>query len=191
LNDRELMAFFKDVCGAFADSKFLHYNLPRANRVLTAIDDRQLADAVPNLAATKITGTSVHEACELMRMVPELQHFFGEGLFPIGCLYGQCSLLSSFGPLFPSRTHEFFEYGKRGQFDKLFPMLRQYLDVADEVLSPTRGKTLIDGAYDKMAVRMSGIDFPPRLLSPFEWFSEETYQACRKILHEKYADWMR
>lgn len=190
LNDAELMTFFKDVCGTFPDSKFLHYNLPRAGRVLTAADYRRLADEVSNLAATKITGTTVSEATELMTTVPELQHFFGESLFPIGCLYGECSLLSSFAPMMPSRTKEFFEYGRRRQFDKLFALLGRYLAVMDDVLSPTRGKNLIDGAYDKMIVRLGGLEFPPRLLSPYEWFPETTYQACRKILHEKYADWM-
>ncbi|MBN1641059.1 MAG: dihydrodipicolinate synthase family protein, partial [Anaerolineae bacterium] len=52
VNDREMVAFFRDVCGAFPDSRFLHYNLPRAKRVLNGRDYRQLVDAVPNLAAT-------------------------------------------------------------------------------------------------------------------------------------------
>ncbi|MCX6623421.1 MAG: dihydrodipicolinate synthase family protein [Acidobacteria bacterium] len=190
LNDEELLRFFKDVCGAFPDSDFLHYNLGRSKRILTARDYRRIADAVPNLAATKITSTSVYDASALMRLVPEVQHFFGEALFPIGCLYGECSLLSSFGGLMPTRTREFFEYGRSKQFDKLFPMLRDYLNVVEDFLAPTSSKELIDGAYDKMLVRMSGIDFPLRLLSPYEQFPEETFEACWKILREKHGDWL-
>lgn len=33
LDDDELMTFFKDLCGTFPDSQFLHYNLPRARVV--------------------------------------------------------------------------------------------------------------------------------------------------------------
>ena len=190
LNDEELLRFFKDVCGAFPDSSFLHYNLGRAKRMLTAGDYRRIADAVPNVPVTKITGTSVYEAAGLMRQVPEVQHHFGEALFPIGCLYGECSLLSSFGALMPKRTQEFFEYGRTQQFEKLFPMLRDYLNVVEDFLAPTAYKELIDGAYDKMIVRLSGLDFPLRLLSPYEWFPEEVFDACRKILEEKHADWL-
>jgi dihydrodipicolinate synthase/N-acetylneuraminate lyase len=185
-----LMTFFRDVCGAFPDAAFLHYNLPRAKRVMTPLDYRLVINEVPNLVATKNTGTTVSATAELMRAVPEMQHFFGEAQFPIGCLYGECSLLSSYGPMFPSRTKAFFEYGRSRQFDKLFPTLREHLDAVDDVLSPTRGKTLIDGAFDKMLIRLGGVDFPLRLLSPYESFSEEIFQACRKILYEKYADWM-
>ena len=38
LNDREMTRFFTDVCGRFPDSTFLHYNLMRAKRLLTAAD---------------------------------------------------------------------------------------------------------------------------------------------------------
>ena len=190
LNDNELLTFFTDVCGAFPDSKFLHYNLDRTKRILTANDYRRLADAIPNLAATKITGSNIYEAVRVMKMVPELQHFFGEELFPIGCLYGECSLLSSYGAMIPSKTKEFFEYGRTGQFDKLFPMFGQYLGLTYDVLAPTLGNELIDGAYDKMLVRLGGLDFPPKMLSPYECFPEETFRACQKILTEKYPDWL-
>ena len=190
LNDREMLTFFRDVCGAFPDARFLHYNLPRTKRLLTAADYRRVADAVPNLAATKNTGLTVAGVAELMRAVPEVQHFFGEALFPTGCLYGTCSLLSSFGPMLPSKTREFFEYGRTRRFDKLFPFQRDYLTVIEDVLAPMRSTPLIDGAYDKVLVRLGGVNMPLRLLSPYESFSEEVYQECHRILHEKYADWL-
>jgi len=191
LNDHELMRFFKDVCGSFPDSKFLHYNTARGGRVLTGADYRRIADEVPNLVATKITGTQVPAALELMRTAPDLQHFFTDYLYPIACLYGECSFLSSYGPMVPSRSKQLFEYGRSGQFEKLFPLFRRYMDVVDDVFSPISGTTLIDGASDKMIVRLGGVsDFPIRMLSPYEGYPEAAFQACRKILTEKYSDWI-
>ncbi|PYV12431.1 MAG: hypothetical protein DMG07_17125 [Acidobacteria bacterium] len=190
LNDTEALTFFRDVCGTFPDSHFLHYNLPRAKRELSAADYRRIADAVSNLVATKNTGRNAYEVRRLMRVVPEIQHFFGEAQFPLGCLFGECSLLSSFGALFPSQTHEFFEFGRTRQFDKLLPLWARYLDVIDDFIEPTRGKSLIDGAYDKMIVRLSGLDMPLRLLSPYESFSEEVFRACRRALEQKHPDWL-
>ena len=190
LNDAELLRFFKDVCGTFPDASFLHYNLPRAKRVLTPSDYCRITDVVPNLVATKNTGTNVDSTRELICSTPELQHFLGETMFPIGCLHGECSLLSSFGIMIPSKTKEFFEYGRTRQFDKAFPMLAKYLAMVSDVLGPTGGDARIDGAYDKILVRLGGVEMPLRLLSPYEGFSEEVFEQCRGVFENKYADWV-
>jgi len=190
LNDFELLTFFRDVSTSFPDARFLHYNLPRAKRVLNARDYRRIVDEVPNLVATKNTSASIAETAALMRVVPELQHFFGEEQFPIGCLYGECSLLSSFAPMLPRRTIEFFELGRTRQWDRLFLMMRDYMKVVYDVLAPTEGLSLIDGAYDKMLIRLGGLDFPLRLLSPYQGMPEEVFDACSKILYERYSDWL-
>ena len=190
LNDGEVLTFFRDVCGAFPDSKFLHYNLPRAKRELTAGDYRRAADAVENLAATKNTGTTVASTAQLMKLTPEIQHFFGEAMFPTGSLHGACSLLSSFAPMIPTRTKEFFEYAKTGQIEKLFRFQKEYLDAVEDVIAPLRRRALIDGAYDKVLVRLGGIDMPLRMLSPYEAFSEDVFEECRSILHSRYSTWL-
>jgi dihydrodipicolinate synthase/N-acetylneuraminate lyase len=191
LDDRELSRFFREVCGAFPDSKFLHYNLARSRRVLTAGDYRRIAAVVPNLVATKNTGTTVADTAELMRTVPELQHFFGEAMFPTGCLFGECSLLSSFGPMLPSRTREFFECGRARDFGNLFRLQAEYLAFIAEIMSPLQGASRMDGAYDKMWVRLSGVPMPLRLLSPYESFSEDECEQCRRILLDRCRDWAR
>lgn len=182
LNDNEVLRFFVDVCSAYPDAKFLHYNLLRTKRLLTGREYRRIADAVPNLVATKNTGTTVHTTMELLQHAPDLQHFMGEAMFPIGCLHGECSLLSSFGPLVPKQTHQLFEYGRTRQWDKLFPYQAEYLKNIEEIIAPLRRQSLIDGAYDKMLVRLSGLAMPLRLLSPYEGFSEAVYEECRQIL---------
>ena len=190
LNDAEVMRFFVDVCSSFPDAKFLHYNLMRTKRLLTGAEYRRIADAVPNLVATKNTGTTVNGTMELLRNSGDLQHFLGEAMFPTGCLHGECSLLSSYGPLFPKHTHKLFEYGCAKQWDKLFAHQAGYLRAVEEVIAPLRRHTLIDGAYDKALVRLAGIPMPLRLLSPYEGFSAETFDECKRILDQKYADWL-
>lgn len=190
LNDTELLTFFKDVCGSFPEASFLHYNLLRARRVLGPGDYRRIVDEVPNLVATKNTGTTVDSTRELICTTPELQHFLGETMFPIGCVYGECSLLSSFAMMIPSKTKEFFEYGRTRQFEKVFPMQGEYLNMVWDVLQPTVHADRIDGAYDKMLVRLGGLEMPLRLLPPYQGFSEEVFDRCRSIFHERYSAWI-
>lgn len=187
LHDCEVLRFFRDVCGEFPDAKFLHYNLGRAKRILNAEDYRILVKEIPNLVATKNTGVSIAETFALVKTTPELQHFFGESTYPYGCLIGNCSLLSSFGAVLPAQTHQLFQYGQSKQVELLFKHQTDYLEVFTAVLAPTGGARLMDGAYDKLLVRLSGLEFPMRLLSPYETFSEEIYDQCRLALQTQMA----
>jgi dihydrodipicolinate synthase/N-acetylneuraminate lyase len=189
LNDREVMRFFKDVCLAYPDARFLHYNLLRTKRLLTALDYRKIVDEVPNLVATKNTSPDVTHTASLMRSVPELQHFFGEASFPTGCQYGECSLLSSFAPLFPARTLELFEHACSGRMADLFQAQKEYLSTVYDVIGPMLREPLIDGAYDKALLRLGGFPMPLRLLSPYSAVAEEIYLECERILNLKYRSY--
>ncbi|MCE5308628.1 MAG: dihydrodipicolinate synthase family protein [Acidobacteriales bacterium] len=190
LNDSEVLRFFRDVCGTFPDARFLHYNLGRTKRVLAPADYRRIAGEVPNLAATKNTGLTIRETSELLRLAPEMQHFLSEYMYPAGCMQGECSMLSSLGPMMPAKTKELFEYGRTGQVEKLFRLHAEYVRVAEAVLAPMRRRPMMDGAYDKVLKRLGGVPMPLRLLSPYDCFSEEVYEECRRILdaHPGWAD---
>lgn len=190
VNDTELLRFFDDVCGRHPECRFLHYNLPRSKRVLTGADYCRVLERTPNLVATKNTSPGVDHAIDLMLHSPELQHFFGEWTFPTACLWGECSLLSSWAPLFPSRTKEIFALAQSGQTAEFFRKHQEYLAAALDVLGPMRRRALMDGAYDKAIARLGGFEMPMRLLSPYEALPEAVYDECRAILHEKYSDWL-
>lgn len=191
LNDQEMMTFFRDVCGAFPAAQFLHYNLPRTKRVLTGADYRRLIAVIPNLVATKNTGGGLERAADLMNNAGELQHFFGEQNFPHGCMYGECALLSSFGPMSPQKAKALFEAGRSGDWVNLFKLQKEFHDMLHGVLGPALAEGRIDGAYDKMLVRLGGLEeMPLRLLSPYQGFSEEQYQACKRALHEHFPEFL-
>ena len=185
------MTFFCEVCGAFPEAKFLHYNLPRAGRVLEAVDYRPLVNAVPNLVATKNTGGGHKRAAELVSQVGELQHFLGEGNFLQGCLYGECSLLSTFGSLSPQRVKAYFAAAHAKDWPRMLTLQRDFHDMLADLFTILAGESRIDGAYDKLWVRLGGFDeMPLRLLSPYHGFSEQQYQACKAMLKSKYSDWI-
>ena len=190
LNDDEYITYFKDVCGIFPDARFIHYNLPRPKRVLLGPEYRRLEEAVPNLAGTKNTRTDINDIVSIATHTSEIQHFWGEQAFALGCLYDECSILSSWGALFPTKTKEYFHYGVTGQIEKLFRMHTEYIQVMDTFDAPTREAQRIDGAWDKMIVRASGIDMPLRLLSPYQGFDMETFEVCLNAVKEKYPDWL-
>ncbi len=191
LTDAEVMTFFRDVCGAFPAAQFLHYNLPRAGRVLEARHYRPLVDALPNLVATKNTGGGHRRAAELVSQVGELQHFLGEGNFLQGCLYGECSLLATFGSLSPHQVKNYFAAAQTGDFPTMLALQRGFHDLLADLFDALAGARKIDGAYDKLWLRLGGFEeMPLRLLSPYQGFSEAQFQACRQLLESKYDDWL-
>ena len=190
LNDSEYLTYFVDVCGSFPEASFLHYNLPRPKRVLVTEDYKRLQDEVPNLVATKYTSASLSECASLVNET-DLQHFFGDNNFPSGCLFGECSLLSSYGPLIPKRTLEYFQYGRDRDIEKLFKMQAKITSVMADFLGPVINLSLIDGAYDKMIVRAGGVDMPLRLLSPYQGIELDTFNKCLENLIQKHGDWIQ
>jgi len=58
------------------------------------------------------------------------------------------------------------------------------------VLGPLLVKERIDGAYDKVIVRLGGLEaMPLRLLSPHHGFDEHEDQPGRRIFDQRYAAW--
>ena len=192
LNDDEVVTFFRDVCGSFPDSQFLHYNLTRAKRVLGGKDYRRVIEVVPNLVATKSTTGGLEGTADLMRHSAELQHFMGEANFPHGCMYGECSLLATYAFMAPHKSWELFEAGRAMQMEKLFTLQHQFHDMRTVLWSTVKeAQQLINGAREKIMVRLGGLEeMPLRLLSPYQSCSEEQYQACKRVMYEKYPDWI-
>lgn len=180
LADAEMMDFFRRVGGAFPDAKFLHYNLPRAKRVLTGRDYRVIADAVPNLVATKNSTSDYARVADLMTHAPDLQHCFLENAFALGCLFGECSLLCSLGLLFPQLLSRLFEAGKSRRVAELMELHKTVNAIAPALFKPLTAPH-IDGAYDKFYVWLRDPSFPLRLLPPYEGLSVEEAGLAQKV----------
>ena len=158
---------------------------------MEANDYVPLIEAVPNLAATKNTGGGMARAAALVSKAGELQHFLGEGNFLQGCLYGECSLLATFGKLTPLKTKQYFAAAQQGDHLTMIQMQQGFHNMLQDLFAHLSGERRIDGAYDKLWTKLGGQPkFPLRLLSPYHGFTDEHYQACRQMLAEKYADWV-
>lgn len=181
LNDTELLTYFQDVCGTFPDCSFLHYNLLTAYRTLNTADYVRLADAVPNLVATKNTGFDAGGLIDLIPQTPALQHFLGEMNFAHGSLVGECSLLPSISLAQPEKLKALFAAGQQRDTARLFSLQHELRLFTRTVLGPLLAQRRIDGAYDKLLLRLSGFEgMPLRLLSPYQGFSEAEYDACQQ-----------
>jgi hypothetical protein len=92
----------------------------------------------------------------------------------------------------PHKTKALFDAGRNGQLVELFRLQKEFHDMLVGVLGPVLAQERIDGAYDKMLVRLGGFEeMPLRLLSPYQCFTEEQYQSCKAALHDRFPEWVR
>lgn len=185
LDESEMMLFFKTVCGEFPDCQFLHYNLPRAKHIITGTQYRRIIDQVPNLVATKNSSTDYARTADLMTHVPDLQHFFLEGNFAMGCTMGECSLLCSYDAIFPKTTWKFYEAGLRKDLPELFRITKLLYDF-DKTIFAHCNRQMIDGSYDKTYIWLRYPEFSYRLQPPYIGLSEEEASTCRHIFESQF-----
>ncbi len=186
LNEIEAMLFFKTVCGRLPDCQFLHYNLLRAKRIIRGAEYDRICQQVPNLVATKNSSTDYARTADLMRNAPQLQHFFLEGNFAMGCTLGECSLLCGYGYLFPKTSWQFFEAGVDHDLPELFRITRLLWECTQDLFAHCQ-REMIDGCYDKTFIWLRDPMFPNRILPPYIGLSEEELRVCRKVFEEKYS----
>jgi len=179
LDESEAMLFFKTVCGTYPDARFLHYNLPRAGRIIRGPEYRRIADNVPNLVATKNSTSDYTRTADLIKHAPDLQHFLLEINYAMGCTVGPCSLLCSFASLYPKTSWRYFEAGLKGDFVEAFRICELFRQACD-ALAGKAARAMIDGAYDKTFVWLRDPTFPTRLLPPYFGMSRDDLDAVRR-----------
>lgn len=188
LSDRELFLFFEQVCSTFPDCQFMHYNLPRAKRLVNGKEYARLADANPNLVATKNCGDSLALLQGLVENAPQLQHFLSEAGYVYGSMFGECSILASFIMNW-SKLQALLEAGKRRDIAAATNINRE-INIVVQTLFEAVPDSRIDGSYDKLFEKMYDAEVPLRLLPPYIGSSDEEFQAFVRLLQERLPEWV-
>lgn len=176
LNDFEVATFFAETCGRFPDCEFLHYNLPRANRILTGPEYGGLAAKHPNLVATKNSTTDEDPLRGLFEHAPQLRHFITEAGFAKAAFIGDCGFLVSIASLDPAQAKRYFEAGQARDETTLREMAGRFQAQIDLLMSSVTRGAHMDGAFDKMFCRIRDPEFPLRLLPPYMSVSNEEFE---------------
>lgn len=190
LNDRELRQYFAAVCDGFPELQFLHYNLMRTGRLVRPAEYAELAEAHPNLVATKYGAGDPETVAGLLRLAPQLRHFFTEPGFYVGAPLGECGFLASIAASNPSRAWAYFRAGVDGDQAALAAYYRELAGMMGAIRSAAGGMGLTDGAYDKIISKVADPDFPLRLLPPYQTSTEAGYRAYREALERDFPAWL-
>jgi dihydrodipicolinate synthase/N-acetylneuraminate lyase len=190
LTDPEVLIFLRDVCSAFPDSLFMHYNTGRVGRILNGRHYRPVIEAVPNLVATKTMAGDLATVGSVVRDAPELMHFLGETSITYGSLFGEVALLGTFGALAPKKSWAVLRAANEGRHREAAAIGSWFERLGREVFDPLMADRRIDGAYDKLIEKLSPgqAGFPLRMLSPYRTLTDDEYRQAAKTLREQFPD---
>jgi len=190
LTDAEVIRYLTDVCGAYPDARFMHYNTAKSGRVVVGALYQELVTAIPNLVATKTMSADLAVVAGVVREAPELMHFLTEPSVAYGALFGEVGLLGTFGALAPRRSWELLAAANGGDAGRAAEIGAWFERLSDEVLGPLMVDRRVDGAYDKTIAKLSdGLrDFPLRMLSPYRTIGDEEFAAAERRLQERFPE---
>jgi len=190
LTDAEVRTFFDAVLGPFEDCQFLHYNLLRTKRLVTAGEYAAIAADHPNLVATKNSTDSMLRIRELIDTAPMLQHFLNEHGFLFGSLIGECGLLISMATTNHTMGQRYFDAGRGRDVETLVRLEGELAQIGQKFAETVGGGVVrIDGAYDKVLWRLHDPRFPLRMQPPYEGADSAAADAFRAFLYEQYPHW--
>ena len=188
-DEQEARAIVDAICGGSPDSRFLHYNLPRAGRLVAPHEYAQWIDAYPNLVATKYGAGDHRVVAGLLREAPQLTHYLSEQGYYLGAPLGPCAIVASAASIRPSRARRYLDAGASGDPVEFAALYRELVGVTRALLDAV-GPGRIDGAYDKVLARMHDPEFPLDLLPPWTPATESAYRAFRDAVARDYPEWI-
>lgn len=189
LSDTEVAIFFDETCGRFPEARFLHYNLPRAKRLITAEEYGVLADRHPNLVATKSGAADAKTLEALFEHAGVLRHFVTEPGFSPGILLGNCGFLVSIASINPTRARIYFEAGLQRDVKLLEVMAGELAEMLRSLVEAVGSEVHIDGAFDKVFNKLHDPRFPLRLLPPYVSMSDEAFTRYQTFLEQRFPQW--
>jgi len=189
LSRKELFTFFHGLCDRFPDCRFLHYNLPRSNRMVTIGEYEELADRIPNLAAVKYSTQDMAVIHSIMSSDCPMQFFFLEGAYGYGSMFGECGFLISKASMNFERAWEYFEVGKECDYAKIAEFNNEFAAISRALHGIVSGGK-IDGAYDKIFAKFITPSFPLRLLPPYETSGEDDFIRYFEYMKKNHPQWL-
>jgi dihydrodipicolinate synthase/N-acetylneuraminate lyase len=190
LSEKEVFHFFRETCGRFPDLQFLHYNLQRAGRLLTATEYAALAQEHENLVATKNSTRDTMLLQALLEKAPQLRHFFAEPSFAYASLLGECGFLISISSIHLQRAREYYEAGVNGDVKTLMTLQKELVTMVDKLISIVGNEAHMDASYDKVFCKLQHKEFPLRLLPPYSAVSDKTFAEYTDFLRSNFPHWL-
>ena len=190
VSDEEALIFFKTICHAFPDYRFMHYNNAlRSRKRLAPADYKRLVEEIPNLVAVKFIAPSFDEIQTFAALDLPIRVFFLEYAYGYGSMvYNQFGYLASITNCSYSVMRAYYEAGRRQDWDTILEIHKDFPLVYDALFSHCPGGK-IDSSYDKLFLQFSIPEFPARILPPYVGCTQQQVESFKADMKKKLPHW--
>jgi dihydrodipicolinate synthase/N-acetylneuraminate lyase len=190
--EAEAFTFFQRICTRFPQCEFLHYNVRRSGRLLSAAEYGRLAAAFPNLVSAKLAGATGEDALAIHKAAPRLKLFLTEKTFADAHALGvPAGFLISYASLSWPLAHRYYDAVVAGDSATVATMRAEQDGVIKILRETVAGAAHMDGAFDLMFVKRHLPEFPLRLLPPYAYVSDEAYGRFIDGVRQQYPHWLQ
>ena len=190
VSNEEALIFFKTVCGAFPEYRFMHYNNAlRSRKRLSPKDYKRLVAEIPNLVAVKFIAPSFNEIHEFSRLDLPIRVFFLEYAYGYGSMvYPEFGYLASITNCSYPIMRAYYEAGEKQDWATILKIHNDFPVVYDALFSNCPGDK-IDSSYDKLFLQFTIPEFPSRILPPYVGCPDAQVEGFKAAMREKLPHW--
>ncbi len=182
--------FVNRLCAAHRDCNFIFVQHRAQHNAPLPPDLKVLEEKNPNLVAVKQGGHAYVDARYSAALETPLSmvEYYLDYAWTYANLYFDPSFMPSTISCSYRRTIDFYEAGLRKDI-ALCTEIDKEIQKADQLMAELFPMDRIDGAYDKMWLKMSIPDYPLRLYPPYECFSDELFEEYRDRMKQLLPNW--
>ncbi len=147
------------------------------------------AGEFPNFVGVKYTGRELAQILKLVRADTPLQFYLTDISFGYACIAGECGYLIAMGSINFKRAWEYFHFCKQKKLYNINEYQNELCEI-NQYIHKITDVPKIDGAYDKMYMKLINNNFPLRLLPPYETNTDEVFEKLVDYLRKNYPQWL-
>ena len=147
--------FLVDCCAAVPDIAVIHYNIARTKKLFFAEDYLRVLPKAPTIIGSK-AAIPFNQYVELITLVPEIEHFVGELVFPLAHQLGCRGMYTSWTMMNPVFLKEYYQMCVDGRYAKAICVMKRLAKWCNAAVMPLIKKGYYDPTLDKAFVEISG-----------------------------------
>jgi dihydrodipicolinate synthase/N-acetylneuraminate lyase len=176
--------FLVDVCEAVPDIALIHYNVAHTKKLFRGRDYAWVLPRVPTLIGSKAAVTT-NDFMELVVNAPEMFHFTGEHVFPLGHLLGAKGMYTSWFMMNPAFFCDYYQLCLDGNYEEAIEITHRLTKWHETAVTPLFEKGYLHPTLDKAFVEMAGwLPGNRRTRKPHQPISDEEFGELKRLTAE-------
>jgi len=173
--------FLVDCCAAVPDIAVIHYNVSRSKKLFFAEDYLRVLPKTPTIIGSK-AAIPFAQYIELITLVPGIEHFVGELVFPLAHQLGCKGMYTSWTMMNPDFLKAYYQMCVEGRYAEAIRVMKRLVKWCDAAVVPLIRKGYYDPTLDKAFVEISGwLPGNRRTRKPHHPLKDDEVEELRKV----------